>query len=98
MEKYYQRNNYLLFLAVSSAFTSEIIGRGIQNWEIEHLQNIKKAYINEIKMAKELIEESPYYRELEIEEKIELATCIVQRLYDEKEEEIEDKVLFRYLV
>ena len=98
MNNYYEDNKYVLFFAVSRAFTNEIIGRGIQKWELEHVENILIAYDKEIKTAKKLIEQNERYRELPIDEKIELATWIVEYLYNQKEEEQDKKVVFRYLV
>lgn len=97
-KNYYENNKFLLFFAVSKAFSKENIGRNIQDWEIEHIEAISKAYESEIKTAKQLIEQDKYYDELEIHKKIELATWIVEYLYEEKEEGKDKEVKFRVLV
>ena len=98
MKNYYKKHKPLLYLAVANAFINTSSYTILEDWQYECVQDIENAYSSEIWAAKDIINRSPNYRNLPINEKAELATWITEYLYSQKLEENNTEIKYRYLV
>ena len=98
MKNYYKKHKPLLYLAVANAFINTSSYTILEDWQYECVQDIENAYSSEIWAAKDIINGSPNYRDLPMNEKAELATWITEYLYNQKLEEKNEGIKYRYLV
>ena len=98
MNNYYKKHKPLLYLAVANAFINTSSYTILEDWQYDCMQDIEEAYSSEIWMAKDIINSSENYNRLPLNEKAELATWITEYLYNQKLEEKDKGIKYRYLV
>ena len=98
MKDYYKHNKPLLFLAVVNSFTNVNSKVFLDEWEYDSMKEIEQAYSKEIKIAKDMIVRSKKYNQLGINEKAEIASFITEYLYNQRLEEKDKGIEFRYLI